>query len=124
MVPGGQRHTEPEAAQHILAVAQRSVTRSAERDPSRGTGAQAFAICSSLAPVSIAAAATPVEDAVATPLERRQVLWLTNASHLVNHMLGQMPAVLYPSMMAEFGFGVAELGVLVAIQNLVGNAAE
>jgi putative MFS transporter len=27
-------------------------------------------------------------------------------------------------MMAEFGFGVAELGVLVAIQNLVGNAVE
>jgi MFS family permease len=52
------------------------------------------------------------------------VLWLTNASHLVNHMLGQMPTVLYPAMMAELGFGVAELGVLVAIQNLVGNAAE
>jgi MFS family permease len=39
-------------------------------------------------------------------------------------MLGQMPAVLYPAMMAELGFGVAELGVLVAIQNLVGNAVE
>jgi MFS family permease len=39
-------------------------------------------------------------------------------------MLGQMPTVLYPAMMADLGFGVAELGVLVAIQNLVGNAFE
>jgi putative MFS transporter len=39
-------------------------------------------------------------------------------------MLGQMPSVLYPAMMADLGFGVAELGVLVAIQNLVGNAFE
>lgn len=52
------------------------------------------------------------------------MLWLTNASHLVNHMLGQMPTVLYPAMMADLGFGVAELGVLVAIQNLVANALE
>jgi MFS family permease len=62
--------------------------------------------------------------AIGTPLERRQVLWLTNVSHLVNHSLGQMVSVLYPAMMAELGFGYADLGVLVAIQNLIGNAAE
>ncbi|HEY1298543.1 MAG TPA: MFS transporter, partial [Chloroflexota bacterium] len=69
-------------------------------------------------------AETTAEAAAVTPLESKQVLWLTNASHLVNHMLGQMPAVLYPAMMGDLGFGVAELGLLVAIQNLVGNAAE
>lgn len=74
--------------------------------------------------MSVAASTTAEATAVPTTLERNQVLWLTNASHLVNHMLGQMPTVLYPAMMADLGFGVAELGVLVAIQNLVANALE
>lgn len=78
----------------------------------------------SLATTSTPALTAAEVAAVPTAVERRQVLWLTNASHMVNHMLGQMPAVLYPAMMAELGFGVAELGVLVAIQNLVGNAFE
>jgi MFS transporter, FSR family, fosmidomycin resistance protein len=64
------------------------------------------------------------EEALAPPAGAQRILWLTNASHLVNHFLGQMVAVLYPAIMAELGFGYADLGVLTAIQNLIGNATE
>ncbi len=64
------------------------------------------------------------EEALATPAGAQRVLWLTNSSHLVNHFLGQMVSVLYPAIMAELGFGYADLGVLTAIQNLIGNGTE
>jgi MFS family permease len=67
---------------------------------------------------------TLAADEAITPAGAQTVLWLTNASHLVNHFLGQMVSVLYPAIMAELGFGYADLGVLTAIQNLIGNATE
>src|ERR1051326_3012455 len=70
--------------------------------------------------------ASPLEssEALATTAGAQRILWLTNSSHLVNHFLGQMVSVLYPAIMAELGFGYADLGVLTAIQNLIGNATE
>jgi MFS family permease len=73
---------------------------------------------STIAPVLTA------DEALATPAGAQRVLWLTNSSHLINHFLGQMVSVLYPAIMAELGFGYADLGVLTAIQNLIGNATE
>jgi MFS family permease len=64
------------------------------------------------------------DEALATTAGAQRILWLTNSSHLVNHFLGQMVSVLYPAIMAELGFGYADLGVLTAIQNLIGNATE
>ncbi len=64
------------------------------------------------------------DEALATPAGAQRILWLTNSSHLINHFLGQMVSVLYPAIMAELGFGYADLGVLTAIQNLIGNATE
>jgi MFS family permease len=70
--------------------------------------------------------ASPLEssEALATQAGAQRILWLTNTSHLINHFLGQMVSVLYPAIMAELGFGYADLGVLTAIQNLIGNATE
>ena len=70
------------------------------------------------------ASALATDEALAAPAGAQRVLWLTNTSHLVNHFLGQMVSVLYPAIMAELGFGYADLGVLTAIQNLIGNATE
>jgi MFS family permease len=64
------------------------------------------------------------DEALAPTAGAQRILWLTNTSHLVNHFLGQMVSVLYPAIMAELGFGYADLGVLTAIQNLIGNATE
>lgn len=74
--------------------------------------------------MSTVASTLASEEALATPAGAQRVLWLTNSSHLVNHFLGQMVSVLYPAIMAELGFGYADLGVLTAIQNLIGNATE
>jgi hypothetical protein len=41
------------------------------------------------------------DEAISTPAGAQTVLWLTNASHLINHFLGQMVSVLYPAIMAE-----------------------
>ncbi len=61
----------------------------------------------------------PSED-----LERSVILWLTNASHAMNHFQSQMVAVLYPAIMAELGFGYAQLGVLNAVRNLLGSGTQ
>lgn len=58
------------------------------------------------------------------PLERNLVLWLTNVSHAVNHFQNQMVLVMYPVIMAELGFGPAQLGVLNAIRAVLGNASQ
>ena len=63
------------------------------------------------------AAAEETEDSPLSPGERRSMLWLTNVSHAVNHFQGQMVGPLYPLIMAEFGFGYAQLGMLVALRN-------
>src|SRR5579864_3111438 len=70
------------------------------------------------------ASTVPLDESLATQAGAQRVLWLTNSSHLINHFLGQMVSVLYPAIMAELGFGYADLGVLTAIQNLIGNATE
>jgi MFS family permease len=51
-------------------------------------------------------------------------LWLTNASHALNHFQNQMVAVLYPVIMAELGFGYAQLGAIAAIRNLLGGGTQ
>src|SRR5579864_849554 len=70
------------------------------------------------------ASTVPLDESLAPAAGAQRILWLTNTSHLVNHFLGQMVSVLYPAIIAELGFGYAELGVLTAIQNLIGNATE
>jgi MFS family permease len=55
---------------------------------------------------------------------RSLVLWLTNVSHGVNHFQSGMVSVLYPAIMADLGFGYAQLGVLSALQSLLGSAAQ
>jgi MFS transporter, FSR family, fosmidomycin resistance protein len=56
--------------------------------------------------------------------EASLVLWLTNISHACNHFQGQMVTALYPVLMAELGFGYAQLGLLTAIRNLLGSATQ
>jgi MFS family permease len=55
---------------------------------------------------------------------RSLVLWLTNVSHGVNHFQSGMVSVLYPGIMADLGFGYVQLGVLAALQSLLGSAAQ
>jgi MFS family permease len=57
-------------------------------------------------------------------LERSYVLWLTNLSHAVNHFQNNMVAALYPTIMAELGFGYFELGTLTAIRTVFGNGSQ
>lgn len=64
------------------------------------------------------------EGTLSTPRERAAVLWLTNISHAVNHFQNQMLPVLYPVIMAELGFGYAQLGVLTAIKDLLGKGSQ
>jgi MFS transporter, FSR family, fosmidomycin resistance protein len=59
-----------------------------------------------------------------TEFERRLVLWLTNASHALNHFQNQMVTVLYPVIMADLGFGYAQLGAMAAVRNLLGSATQ
>ncbi|HEY7063135.1 MAG TPA: MFS transporter [Chloroflexota bacterium] len=69
-------------------------------------------------------AATVDAAALADERERALVLWLSNASHALNHFQSQMVSVLYPVIMAELGFGYAQLGMLTAIRNLLGNGMQ
>ncbi|MBI2918036.1 MAG: MFS transporter [Chloroflexi bacterium] len=71
-----------------------------------------------------AGALTIEEGPLATPGERTAVLWLTNFSHAMNHFQNHMLPVLYPAIMAELGFGYAQLGVLTAIRDLLGNGGQ
>ena len=63
------------------------------------------------------ASAGPVEEI--SERERQMILWLTNISHAANHFQGQMLAPLYTVIMADLGFGFAELGIFNAIRNIV-----
>ncbi len=69
------------------------------------------------------------EDLAPAPLPserlgRQLTLWLTNLSHALNHFQNQMVAVLYPLIMAELGFGYAQLGAITAIRNLLGSGTQ
>ncbi|HWP35682.1 MAG TPA: MFS transporter [Thermodesulfobacteriota bacterium] len=82
-------------------------------------------MANSTAPLTEAAAPAAVADeAAAASAERSLVLWLTNVSHAVNHFQNQMVAVLYPVIMAELGFGYAQLGVLTAVRNFLGSGTQ
>src|SRR5256885_915727 len=56
--------------------------------------------------------------------DRTLLLWLTNSAHAVNHFQNAMLTVLYPTMMADLGFGYAQLGALSAVQGMFGNATQ
>jgi len=68
--------------------------------------------------------ASATEGEVGSAVERSIILWLTNVSHGVNHFQNQMMVVLYPVIMPELGFGYAELGVLLAVQSMLGGATQ
>jgi len=68
--------------------------------------------------------ASATEEEVGSAVERNIILWLTNVSHGVNHFQNQMMVVLYPVIMPELGFGYAELGVLLAVQSMLGGATQ
>ncbi len=68
--------------------------------------------------------ASATEEEVDSAVERNIILWLTNVSHGVNHFQNQMMVVLYPVIMPELGFGYAELGVLLAVQSMLGGATQ
>ena len=60
---------------------------------------------------------TAVPSASPAP-ERHLVLWLTNASHAMNHFQLQMVAGLYPLIMADLGFGFLQLGQISAVRHV------
>ena len=68
--------------------------------------------------------ASATDEEVVSAVERNIILWLTNVSHGVNHFQNQMMVVLYPVIMPEMGFGYAGLGVLLAVQSMLGGATQ
>ena len=70
------------------------------------------------------ASAAPPEQTAPSAREAAIILWLTNLSHAANHFQGQMVTVLYPAIMADLGFGYAQLGILTAVRNLLGSATQ
>lgn len=73
---------------------------------------------------SLAPGAGSREETAVTPIARNFVLWLTNVSHALNHFQHEMVTVLYATIMADLGFGYAQLGLLSAITNLVGQGLQ
>jgi MFS family permease len=67
-----------------------------------------------------AESAPPAQDEV-SDAEKRSALWLTNASHSVNHFQNGIVSVMYVEVMEEFGIGYVELGFLVAVRNAIGS---
>ncbi len=65
-----------------------------------------------------------VEEGTPNAREATLVLWLTNISHAANHFQAQMVTPLYPFIMADLGFGYAQLGVLTAIRTMLGSATQ
>lgn len=63
-------------------------------------------------------------DAQGASFQRSAILWVTNISHALNHFQNQMVSVLYPVIMADLGFGYAQLGVLSAVRSLLGSATQ
>ena len=70
------------------------------------------------APEALAAVEQPAAQ------DASRMLWLTNVSHANNHFQNQMISVLYPVIMADLGFDYAQLGILTALRNLLGNAMQ
>ncbi|HBW36619.1 MAG TPA: hypothetical protein DEF89_15470 [Desulfosporosinus sp.] len=61
---------------------------------------------------------TPVDSQ--TPITKKQgyyTLILVAISHSVSHMYAALMTILYPSIMAEFGFGYTQLGFMVGLGN-------
>ena len=67
-------------------------------------------------PTATSPASTPAEPS--TPQQRRLVLWLTNASHGMNHFQLMMVSGLYPLIMRNLGFGPIQLGQISAVRHL------
>lgn len=57
-------------------------------------------------------------------VERYTILWLTNISHGVNHFQNQMLAILLIPIMADLGFGYAQVGLLTAVYSVLGGATQ
>jgi MFS family permease len=71
------------------------------------------------------AASVPDTAAGTEPeIERTLALWLTNASHAVNHFQNQMVSVLYQSIMTELGLGYFQLGAITAVRTVFGNGSQ
>ncbi len=70
-----------------------------------------------------AATALAMDSAAATR-ERTAVLWLTSVSHAVDHFQQQFLSALYPVIMAELGFGYAQLGILTAARSLLASGMQ
>ena len=76
------------------------------------------------APDAPASSTPPEAEAAVTSAERTTVLWLSNASHAVNHFQNGMLSVLYVPLMAELGFGYLDLGVLQAVRSTLNSATQ
>src|ERR671932_2289423 len=61
---------------------------------------------------SVAAAPAGAVAAEPPAAGRGLALWIVTISHGFNHLQGNMYNVLYPSMMAELGFGYFQIGLL------------
>ncbi|MCI0778502.1 MAG: hypothetical protein J4N32_00665, partial [Chloroflexi bacterium] len=73
---------------------------------------------------NVGASATPETETAVTPAERTTVLWLSNASHAVNHFQNGMLSVLWVPIMEELGFGLQQLGVLQAIRSTLNSVSQ
>src|SRR4029453_18987612 len=56
--------------------------------------------------------------------QRRWVMGLPTVSHAFNHMNSGMMSVLSAGMMAPLGFGYAELGVIQAVNSVIGQGLQ
>src|SRR3954447_22909100 len=56
--------------------------------------------------------------------QRRWVMGITNISHAFNHMNSGIMSVLYAVMMAPLGFGYAELGIIQAVNSVIGQGLQ
>ena len=71
-----------------------------------------------------AAVATASGAQVGSAVERHTILWLTNASHGVNHFQNQMVAVLFIPLTLELGVGAAKIGLLMAVYSMLSGATQ
>ena len=74
---------------------------------------------------AVPAAAIPTAAAAEPPAAGRGLaLWIVTISHSFNHLQGNMYNVLYPSMMAEMGFGYFQIGLLTMAFTLTVNGLQ
>ena len=66
----------------------------------------------------------PESPPESSAVERYTILWLTNISHGVNHVQNQMLAILLIPIMADLGFGYAQVGLLTAAYSVMGGATQ